>query len=216
MAHDYFKESGWISNSYLKQIMGCVFPPNIDRIFEFGHLAHACIFEPAKANTVDPDFSLACRMRDTFFKDQLCAGLMKYPNIMTEHEFYRSVDGLRRRCKADTSISDFRLIIEFKGLAISNEKSFLEAIDHFDYDMGAAFYIDTTRYDRELIVAVSKKKPDNLYRFMIEKGDRVYQRGRAKYIEAISKGLLCGMIEPRHITDGELLQNLIDQLDIVA
>lgn len=191
--------------------MGAVYPPNIERIFEFGSLTHACIFEPHLANKNDPDYDIAQRMRDTFYSDWLCASIMKYKGIKCEHEFYRKVDGLKRRCKADTSVKDINLLVEFKGLSITSEKQFRESITHFDYDMGAAFYIDTTGLDRELIVGVSKKKTDQIFRFMIEKGDMYYIKGREKYIKAITKGLLCGMITDEHISDPEKLQNLIDE-----
>ncbi|MGE9312841.1 hypothetical protein ACLOAU_14430 [Niabella sp. CJ426] len=191
--------------------MGSEFPPNIDRIFEFGRLVHETILEPEKANKDDQDYGLALRMRDTFYSDWLCQSIMSYPNIKIEHEFYRKVSGLKRRCKADGVVKDCGLILEFKGLSVTNEKSFRDSITHFDYDMGAAYYIDTTGIDRELIVGVSKKKTDKLFRFMIEKGDQYYQSGRKKYIQAICDGLLKGSIADQ-ITDPEQLQELINEI----
>lgn len=208
---NYFSYKSWVSNSFLKTIAGAEYPANIDRIFEFGSLAHACIFEPHLANKNDVDYELALKMRDTFHKDWLCSSIMKYPDIKCEHEFYRRVDGLQRRCKADATIKSMGLIVEFKGLSVTSEKQFQESIGHFDYDMGAAWYIDTTGMNRELIVGVSKKKPEKIFRFMVEKGDEVYTRGREKYIQAITKGLLTGQISNESISDPEKLQNLIDE-----
>ncbi|WP_346236713.1 PD-(D/E)XK nuclease-like domain-containing protein [Niabella insulamsoli] len=208
---DYYSRYDWVSNSFLKTIMGSEFPPNIDRIFEFGRLVHETILEPEKANKSDKDYQLALKMRDTFYADRLCNSIMSYSNIKVEHEFYRKVSGLKRRCKADGVIKDCSLILEFKGLSSTNEKAFRESITHFDYDMGAAFYIDTTGIDRELIVGVSKKNPEKLFRFMIERGDTFYISGRKKYIKAICDGLLKSSITDQ-ISDPEQLQELINEI----
>lgn len=210
---DYFGQKSWISNSFLKSVVDSRIPHNIDRIFEFGSLVHAAIFEPYLANTNDVDYELALQMKDTFYRDKLCGNLMKYKGIRPEHEFYKYKEGLKRRCKADTWIKDLDLIVEFKGLSVTNEKGFISSLDQFDYDMGAAFYLDTTAAKRELIVAVSKKKPDKLFRFMVEKGDATYQKGRQKYLKAIIKGLEDGQIHDTHIYDYDLLNESLKSVN---
>jgi hypothetical protein len=206
----YFEQHNHISNSFLKLVKGSMLIENPDRIFEFGRLVHAAIFEPHLADKNDIDYDLACTMRDTFVKDKLCGNLMKHNGILVEHEFYRKRDGLRRRCKADAWIRSVKLIIEFKGLTVTNEPAFREAIKMFDYDMGAAFYIDTTGAESELIVAVSKKKPDRIFRYMVSRGDDIYLQGRKKYIDAIRKGVMDGLITDEHIYDFDLLNELLE------
>jgi len=195
----YFEQAGWISNSFLKKIKGSTLPVNIERIFEFGSLVHACIFEPHLANDNNPDYDLACWMKRTFMNDRLCKQIMSYRDIKHEHEFYKRVSGLKRRCKADAWVYDFRLILEFKGLSITNERAFRDSITHFDYDMGAAWYIDTTGAERELIAGVSKMKPDKIFKYMVYRGDEVYMRGVEKYKDAIRTGLDTGEITDDHI-----------------
>ncbi len=206
----YFLQKEFVSNSFLKSISGKPMPKNIERIFEFGNLVHALIFEPAKADVNDPDYDLAEMMKKTFYTDWLCKNIMQYKSIKHEHEFYRTVGGIKRRCKADAWIREVGLIVEFKGLAVTNEKAFRQSLDTFDYDMGAAWYIDTIGANRELIIAVSKKNPKLLYRYMVQKGDDVYMRGREKYIAALKAGYENGTITKKHIYNKEIFEKLIN------
>lgn len=182
----YFKIKEFISNSELKRLFkmaggGYEEPENLDRIFEFGTLVHAILFEPLKANTADPDYALAKQMARTFLNDPMCMKIMGLADLRCEHEFYRyDVFGFNGKCKADGESRMMDLILEFKSLSCTTQRQFEDAIDRFDYDQGGTWYIHTGQRRRVLIAAVSKKEPKMIFKKLIERGDSIYNRGLEK------------------------------------
>lgn len=77
------------------------------------------------------------------------------------------------------------LVFELKGLAIDSDRAFEEAIDRFDYDQGLAWYLDVSGYKRALIVAVSKKKTDRLFKRIVDRDHVYYKRGLSKVKKSI-------------------------------
>lgn len=183
---EYFKIKEFISNSELKRLFkmaggGFQEPENLDRIFEFGTLVHALLFEPLKANHNDPDIVLARMMAHTFRHDPMCQRIMSVSDLRCEHEFYRyDVFGFQAKCKVDFGSKLLNTAGEFKRLSCVNDRQFEEAIDRFDYDQGAAWYIHTTQRKRCLIAAVSKKEPTRIFKKLVEIGDPIYKRGIEK------------------------------------
>lgn len=93
---------------------------------------------------------------------------------------------IRARVKFDGYCQRFKIAVEYKTTACTTQKAFEESIDFLDYDQGAAFYMDVasqserTRIDRIFIIGICKSSRQ-LFKFAIERGDAVYERGRAKY-----------------------------------
>jgi hypothetical protein len=184
----YFENTDYLSNSDLKRLYkraGYSFeePVNLDRVFEFGTLFHNCLLEPLKVNFMDPDLLLAQAMVKTFYKDQLCHAIMRTADLRVEHEYYREdVFEFRGKCKADGKSNELDLIFELKGLSVETQRAFDEAVDRFDYDQGAAWYIHAAHKKRVFIVAVSKKNPNQLFKTLINEGDKIYNRGVDKVL----------------------------------
>lgn len=183
-----YRKHHYVANSDLKSLKSSVdgseLPPNLDRIFEFGTLVHELILEPHKANFLDPDIQLGLRMRDTFMEDSFCNAFVTHHKFKAEHEFYRNnLMGVSAKCRMDGRIfyKKRRDILEFKSLAVTTQKAFDEALYHFDYDMGAAFYLDVSKYNRILIAGVSKKKPDRLFKMVADRNSDFYKSGLEKY-----------------------------------
>ena len=191
MSEKAYRNHHFVANSDLKSLKasidGSELPENLDRIFEFGTLCHEIILEPEKADWTDPDIKLALKMKETFMDDSFCRSFVEHHNFKAEHEFYRNdLLGVSAKCRMDGRISSKRWILEFKSLAVTSQKAFEEAIYHFDYDMGAAFYMDVSRYDRLLIAGVSKKKPDMLFKLVLDRNDPIYLSGLEKYSKWIT------------------------------
>lgn len=191
MSEKAYRNHHFVANSDLKSLKasidGSELPENLDRIFEFGTLCHEIILEPEKADWTDPDIKLALKMKETFMDDSFCRSFVEHHNFKAEHEFYRNdLLGVSAKCRMDGRISSKKWILEFKSLAVTSQKAFEEAIYHFDYDMGAAFYMDVSRYDRLLIAGVSKKKPDMLFKLVLDRNDPIYLSGLEKYTKWIT------------------------------
>lgn len=161
-------------------------PADLEEIFSFGTLVHALVLEPHKADYRHKDISLAKQMAATFMNDEMCRNLYYIYDFKREHEYYRSNRfGVKARCKADGKSNVLSLCLEFKGLSVSTEAAFEEAIDRFDYDQAAAWYLDVTGLDRYLIVGVSKKSPKRLFKRLIDRNHKYYISGREKVNKSI-------------------------------
>lgn len=186
MSDKAYRDHGDVANSDLKALkavtVGSPMPENLDGIFEFGTLSHHLILEAEKADYLHKDILRALRMKDTFYDDPFCRAFVEHPHFEAEKEFHReNLLGVNAKCRMDGAIPSRKDILEFKSLAITTQSAFEEAIYHFDYDMGAAWYLDVTEYDRELIVAISKKKTDRLFKMLIDRDHDVYKSGLEKY-----------------------------------
>jgi len=207
MSAAYFA-SDYISNSDLKRVKkywdpSFKEPENLEEIFDLGTLIHACLLEPAIAKVILQrrlaaavtseerdkildDYNLAQQMAATMKRDKLCGPLMTYHDFSAEHEFYRqSVHGVKARCKVDGRSKSLAFVLEYKGLSVSSEKAFDDAIINFDYDQGAAWYLDVTRYRRCLIAAVSKKDPRKIFKRLVDRDHPIYRTGEEKVLHSL-------------------------------
>lgn len=181
----------YISNSDLKKLAAIVLgtyhdPADLKEIFDFGNLVENVIFQPHLADYKHPDIELAYKMRDTYMADDMCRQLLMVSDFRPQHEWYRSkVYDVAARCKADGDSKKLSLILEFKGLAVDSDKAFEEAINHFHYDQGLCWYLDVSGYQRALIVAVSKKSPNKLFKRIIDRNHPYYKSGKLKVEKCI-------------------------------
>lgn len=208
MSAEYFSHE-YTSNSDLKKLVnqiinGEVMPENIDVIYDQGTLNHQALLEPYKADVwlsnklygpddedieakkkAKEDYELACIMAKTVLKDDLCRKFIMMQDFRREHEFYRlNVYGIKGRCKTDGDSKILQTCFEYKGLALTTEKAFDDALYHFDYDHGATWYLDVMKYKYWLVAAVSKEQPDRLFKRLVDRNHLIYLRGREKVIKS--------------------------------
>lgn len=93
-----------------------------------------------------------------------------------EEEEYK----IKGRCKFDGFSSKFKFGCDYKTTACVTLKGFREAIDFFDWDQQAAWYMDLAEIDQHWIVGVSKKT-GQVFKHTIKRGDDIYNRGKLKY-----------------------------------
>lgn len=183
----------YLSNSNLKDLDKIInpgghemSPEELEEIFAFGHLVEDCIFAPHKADRSHRDLGLAMDMAKTFREDQLFQQILLAPDLRRQHEWYRSnVHGVHARCMADADSKRLGLIFEFKGLSVNSENAFYSAIDRYDYDMGLAWYLDTSYYPRSMIAASSKLNAKKKFRTLVDRNHPIYQSGLRKVHERV-------------------------------
>jgi hypothetical protein len=164
---------------------------NIQAIFDFGSLFHATILEPSTVDKNDQsdDAKLARKMKDTFFRDEMCRMIILRHDFKREREFYEKVRvgkyEFNSRCKADGDSEGISLFLELKGLNVDSEKAFNMALERFDYDQAVAHYMLTAKRKTELIVGISKKKPKLLFKKVVKMNDDFFAVGEQKLIESL-------------------------------
>lgn len=193
---DYFSHDS-ISNSDLKKFkerlgMYRAAPENLQAIFDFGSIFHSTILEPHTVTDEQkgtPDYPLAKRMSSTFWKDYFCRDFALAKDFKREHEFYDTltVNGMQidARCKADGYRSKMKYFLELKSTACETQKAFEQAMLDLDYDQACAHYMLTSRCNVALIIGISKRKPEKMFRRIVKQYDDWYLMGEQKLIDTI-------------------------------
>jgi hypothetical protein len=166
---------------FKKQMEGSTEPENLEKIFELGTLIDVTLLEPHLANVGSDDYELAKTMANAVFADRFLRDLIMMPDFRRKWEFYRhDLFGLPARCQTDGVSQMISTIFEYKGLGITRDKQLDEAIYNFDYDLGAAWYLDTSKQKNIIIGAASKKQPDKVFKRLVDRDHIIYKRGLLK------------------------------------
>lgn len=201
--------------AFLKKVKGGnPEPENLEKIFAMGSFSHGIIFEPhitkielEKENNrrlieaeskglafgigllTQEEIDLAFKMKDRFFQDDLCRMMILRPDFQREHAMFKEIEvgGMRykARIKCDGISKGIKTILEFKGLSVTTEKAFLEAIDNLMYDMAAVQYLLVAECEMILIVGISKINPRLLFKKIIKRHDETYLWGEEKLIQSL-------------------------------
>jgi hypothetical protein len=210
---DYYLCDEYISNSYLKKFSGkgsFVDPSKLQKIFDVGTLFHTRVLEPAKTGALltsgvlsvtEDEVRLTVRMAETALSDPLLSALLSgaISAVDIEEEFYREMNGIRVKCKCDGIVKSEGVIIELKSLSVRTYNAFLGSIDRFDYDAGAAYYLDITGAKEVLLFAVSKLCPERYFKTVITRDSTLYHSGRMKYHTYMKNAYMDGGIQDKHI-----------------
>lgn len=199
-----------VSNSDLTELKNMLYPRlqygDKEKIFAFGSLVDALVTEPARVNrfqlTVDDvkytedDFRLAIEMQKSLVResrrDEFLAYVLNNSDtqkfMVREREFeYCGLSyTLPTRCKWDWWLPKVGFGGDLKTTFAVSQSQFDEAVDFFDWDRSRAWYMDIAGSERDFIYAVSKKNC-KVFKKFIERGDRIYSRGREKYDELAFK-----------------------------
>lgn len=160
---------------------GSTEPENLEKIFELGSLIDVTLLEPHLANIGSDDYELAKTMAGAVFKDRFLRDLIMMPDFKRKWEFYRNnLFELPAKCQADGYSKLISTLFEYKGLGITQDKQLDEAIYNFDYDLGAAWYLDTSKQKYIIIGAASKKQPDKVFKRLVDRDHVIYKRGLLK------------------------------------
>jgi hypothetical protein len=202
---DYFENDQYISNSdlgMLQDLISCKEERDLSPYYNFGTLIDALITEPHKvdhdAKSVkgikfsDEAWETALAMREAGKEDRMlrlmcmAASFQKEvynPSFTIEYDGY--VFTVPVRMKADFYVQVLVSAGDLKSTACTTYKSFLAAIDLFDYDRQAAWYMDIAELYQFVIVGISKVKnrkgKHDIFKKVITRGDDMYLRGREKY-----------------------------------
>ena len=207
---NYFDQKGFISNSELgelKKLMRNEEEMDLTDIYNFGSLVHGFVTEPHKIdhenkalvegeNKIyfsDDQYLQAQRMYEAAKKDKVVDLFLK--SCKKEHEFYRKKFKIEYkgyeveipvRAKLDFLNKGISIGADLKGIKCDTRDQFITAIEYFDYDRQAAWYMDIANLDQFMFIGLSKKKNPrtgnhDVFKFVMIRGDENYQKGKAKY-----------------------------------
>ena len=188
--------------------------PDLEEIFNFGSLVDAMLTERHKLDpyalclTEDGGriiqytgevWRLALKLEVALRADPVVARLL--PGMKGQYIFRRTLafqyEGeeykIRARCKFDLFTRIHKIGLDFKTTSCKTKKEFIGAIDHFDYDKQAAWYMDLAKIDYHWIVGVSKSTGE-IFKYVVQRGDETHARGVAKYSVWAYRWLI--LIEP--------------------
>ncbi len=187
-----------VSNSDVKEMWnrhnGVFKHDGLQPIFDFGTEFHAGILEPHKSDLTRlkiEDQELIKAMAKTYWKDDLCRKIAMMPDFRREHVFVRANRmGFKWvRCKADGDTAKLNLCLELKGLAVTTQKAFEEALLYHDYDQATSWYLNTMTgtkvYHQQLIVGISKIYPDRMFKLLVTRKHENFRSGIRKLEQRI-------------------------------
>jgi hypothetical protein len=186
-----------ISNSDLKRFkerlgLSRPAPENLQLIYSFGTKFHAGILEPHLITDIDKvaeEYQTIWKMQETFWKDPMCRDFVMAKDFKREHEFYDTLTvenmQIEARCKADGYREKMKFFLELKSTACETQKAFEAAMLDLDYDQACAHYMLTSRCDVALIVGISKRKTERLFKRIVKKYDDWYLGGEQKLIDTL-------------------------------
>lgn len=172
-------------------------PENLQEIFDLGSYFHAAILEPHVAKELlrttetitEEDVKMVEKMRKRYWEDQFCREFSMANDFCREKERYEEVVvgpyKVKLRCKADGLRSRVGFFLELKGLGVTTEKAFKDALLRFDYDQALAHYMITADCKFAVIVGISKKDPRKLFKHICKRHDNFFAEGEQKLIESL-------------------------------
>jgi hypothetical protein len=201
----YFRSE--ISNSDLSWLQKYWQPEDVicdlEKAYRFGTLIDCMITEQHKINYfkltcggyqyLKDEFERAEEMKKSFYRDQLCASMMKLvetQKIMSIPSQLIQFEGLSFtlpvRCKWDLWFSRTLWGADIKSTACTTQKQFEEACRYFDYDRQRAWYMDIAGSDQDMLIGISKIN-FKIFKVPIKRGDDFFESGRQKYQELAFK-----------------------------
>lgn len=194
--------------------------PDLEEIFNFGSLVDAMLTERHLLDftsyslivpgSLDIHYSAAVwrqaeALERSLRQDQAVALML--PAMRGQYIFRRTLgfnfEGeellIRGRCKFDLYSRIHKTGLDFKTTSCHTAKAFAAAIEFFDWDKQAAWYMDLARIDYHWIVGVSKVTGE-VFKYVIQRGDENHKRGVAKYSLWAYRWLM--LVEPfnNHLT----------------
>lgn len=164
--------------------------------YRMGTLIDAVITEHSKVdlyrrvveeyNYTAQEIDLAKKMRSAFMSDPLAAQLMKVSDTQVEMYItnvpfnFNGVDfQLDCKCKYDGFASLTKWGWDLKSTVATSHAAFVAAIERFDYDRQAYWYMKLARAKRMALIGVSKIN-FKVFKVLISEGDDMWQSGKEK------------------------------------
>jgi hypothetical protein len=188
---------------------------DLEKAYRFGTLIDCMITEQEKVNFfrltcagnqyTQEDFEKAEEMKKSFYRDPLCASMMKMAEtqkVMTGPQLitWEGVEfTMRARCKWDLWFPRAAWGADIKSTTATTQKQFEEACRHFDYDRQRAWYMNLASSHQDMLIGISKEN-FKVFKVPIKRDEEFFKSGQMKYMElGFQWGALFGEIHPKTV-----------------
>lgn len=198
-----------VSNSDLSALQEMIHPKpqfgNKEYAYAFGTLLDFMITEPHKVDVfklkvegqyadfrfTSDDFELAKAMKRSYYKDPFCKMIsdaadfqsisLRYNWVMSYNGFDFSISS-GFRAKWDLLVKAWKMGGDIKSTACSTQKEFEAACEHFGYYRSRSLYMDIEGTNKDMLIGISKVN-QQIFKIPINRGDKLYNHGKAQYEE---------------------------------
>ena len=186
-----------ISNSmlsnYEKQLFNLPSWGNRNFANAFGQLVHCLILEK-DCDCVDVSMLSINELETAKFVaiNAITHPFIKWLRQWTskEKEIYWSEQNTGLPCKSKIDSLFKKTVIDLKTTTAKTEKAFRKSIIDFNYHRQGAFYVDSVKAHRFIIVGLQKQAPFAIWKIEISKAE--LQDGRKKYLQLLKHGFKNG------------------------
>ena len=100
-----------------------------------------------------------------------------------ELPIFGKIEGLDAKCKVDFLNTKYNVCVDLKTTTNSAPHEFAKSIYNYRYHVQAAFYMDLTKAERFIFIAVEKEAPFNVELYELDA--EAIERGRQEYLADI-------------------------------
>jgi hypothetical protein len=133
----------------------------------------------------DRQLRMCERMKRSLFADKKARFETAFDTAEKQVVMTGVIEGYAARCKYDLFWRPLGYGGDLKSTACTTQTAFEASISYFGYDLQRAWYMDISGADKDLVIAVSKKRSHPVFVVPIERGDAIYTAGREKYLRLL-------------------------------
>ena len=127
------------------------------------------------------DYELAVNIRNAVLAHPKAALLLE--DGQSETSFWGIISDMPAKCKVDFINTKYNVCIDLKTTANSAPNEFAKSVYNYRYHVQAAFYMDLTKAERFIFIAVEKEAPFNVELYELD--SEAIERGRQEYLADI-------------------------------
>lgn len=127
------------------------------------------------------DYELAVQIRNAVLAHPKAALLLEQGTAETV--FFGRISDMAAKCKVDFLNTKYNVCIDLKTTASSAPDEFSKSVYNYRYHVQAAFYMDLTKAERFIFIAVEKEAPFNVELYELD--NEAIERGRQEYLADI-------------------------------
>ena len=127
------------------------------------------------------DYELALNIRNAVLSHPKAALLLEQGQA--EIPVFGKIAELDAKCKVDFLNTKYNVCIDLKTTANSAPHEFAKSVYNYRYHVQAAFYMDLTKAERFIFIAIEKEAPFNVELYELD--SEAIERGRQEYLSDI-------------------------------